>query len=333
MAALIKGVIQVLSLFFNKEDLIKFALFLLILPLILVSLVFIVPTVIFSHVPAVDDDIGNYYIQAAKSINNDKNIQIQYLDVIALDAVLLNQEFENSDYERALKLTRNFIGEKQEEVIEEYEEICTKPDPKNPKKKIQYPCSKTRTKIITVYFTKTLDDVLKDFISRGEITQDEAEQVLRYATISFDESEDLTDITGEVPPITNGMFMKPSVGVFSSGFGKRWGKLHAGVDIAQKGSIPVVASADGTVSRSNVSNSYGNVVFIVHNINGQKYETVYAHMKNRAVKEGDTVTKGQFIGYMGNTGQSYGQHLHFEIHLNNWNNQKSNALNPLLFIQ
>jgi len=130
------------------------------------------------------------------------------------------------------------------------------------------------------------------------------------------------------PPVSDGAFTRPSAGTFTSGFGQRWGKLHAGVDIAARGTVPVVAAAAGVVSDSYYSNSYGNVVFIVHSINGQTYTTVYAHLSSRAVGVGQVVTKGQYIGNMGNTGDSQGQHLHFELHRGGWNSAKSNAIDP-----
>ena len=129
------------------------------------------------------------------------------------------------------------------------------------------------------------------------------------------------------------LFIKPTTGRLTSGFrGAR--SDHNGVDWAQSGTVRIVAAAAGTVSRSYVSTSYGEVVFIVHQLNGQTYETVYAHMRSgsRQVRVGDTVRQGQFIGYMGNTGDSTGQHLHFELHRGRWNLEKSNAVNPLNYI-
>ena len=55
--------------------------------------------------------------------------------------------------------------------------------------------------------------------------------------------------------------------------------MHHGLDIAASGTVPVVAAAEGVITRSYYSTSYGNVVFISHNINGQTYTTVYAHLK------------------------------------------------------
>ncbi|AJH60177.1 Peptidase, M23/M37 [Bacillus cereus 95/8201] len=128
-------------------------------------------------------------------------------------------------------------------------------------------------------------------------------------------------------------FIKPSAGSYTSGFEKRGGQMHYGLDIAASGTVSVSAAADGVVTRSYYSESYGNVVFISHNMNGQTYTTVYAHLNSRSVSAGQSVKQGQQIGFMGNTGQSEGQHLHFEVHKGEWNAQKSNAVNPKLYIK
>lgn len=131
---------------------------------------------------------------------------------------------------------------------------------------------------------------------------------------------------------TTNEFIQPAVGRYTSGFEKRGRQMHHGLDIAASGIVPVVAAAEGVVTRSYYSTSYGNVVFISHNINGQTYTTVYAHLKSRSVSAGQKVKRGQQLGIMGNTGQSEGQHLHFEIHKGEWNAQKSNAMDPKTYI-
>ena len=133
-------------------------------------------------------------------------------------------------------------------------------------------------------------------------------------------------------PVSSGTFTRPAAGVVTSQMGLRWNKQHAGIDIAASGKVAIVAAADGVVSRSYYSSSYGNVVFISHSIGGQLYTTVYAHMSSRKASSGQVVAKGQLIGYMGNTGHSYGQHLHFEVHQGPWNMAKSNAVNPLNYV-
>jgi len=141
-----------------------------------------------------------------------------------------------------------------------------------------------------------------------------------------------TTTPGAGGKVTNSTgFIRPCEGVVTSEMKQRWGRAHEGLDIAKAGTVPIKAAASGTVSKSYVSASYGEVIFIVHNINGKTYETVYGHMRkgSRRFKVGDKVAQGTQIGLMGNTGRSTGQHLHFEIHNGRW----KNPVNPRNFIK
>ncbi|WP_430510633.1 murein hydrolase activator EnvC family protein [Gottfriedia solisilvae] len=133
---------------------------------------------------------------------------------------------------------------------------------------------------------------------------------------------------------SSGEFMRPADGYVSSGFGYRSfdNEEHSGVDIVKKGNVPIVSVADGVVIRAYKSSSYGNVVFITHNIDGKVFTSVYAHMSSFKVSSGQSISKGQAIGTMGNTGKSFGQHLHFELHEGQWNQAKSNAVDPAKYI-
>jgi murein DD-endopeptidase MepM/ murein hydrolase activator NlpD len=136
---------------------------------------------------------------------------------------------------------------------------------------------------------------------------------------------------GAIPPISAGTFTRPANGPITSDYGPRSGGMHHGVDVGKRENVvPIVAAADGTVSKSYVSKSYGETIFIEHIIDGQKWETVYAHMVSgsRRVQAGEQVSKGQVIGIMGSTGRSSGPHLHFEIHMGGWNQSKSNSVSP-----
>ena len=137
-----------------------------------------------------------------------------------------------------------------------------------------------------------------------------------------------TSAAAAAPAVSGGAFTRPAPGVITSPYGARGGEFHYGVDIAQRGpNVPIVAAADGVVVTSHYSRSYGNVVYIAHSINGQVYTTVYAHMDSRLVSAGQTVKKGQQIGIMGNTGESFGQHLHFELYRGPW--AYHSAVNPM----
>ncbi|KFM99223.1 peptidase M24 [Bacillus clarus] len=130
-------------------------------------------------------------------------------------------------------------------------------------------------------------------------------------------------------PSIPAVFRFPAQGKISSTFDMRWEQMHYGIDIAAQGNVSIQAAAAGKVIKSYYSASYGNVVFIAHHINGKLYTTVYAHLKDRTVQVGDQVQVGQLVGYMGNTGHSFGQHLHFELHNGEWNFEKINAVDPL----
>ncbi|WP_328589273.1 peptidoglycan DD-metalloendopeptidase family protein [Litchfieldia alkalitelluris] len=117
----------------------------------------------------------------------------------------------------------------------------------------------------------------------------------------------------------------PVVGEITDTFGTRHGR-HMGLDIAAPYGTEAITVDEGIVNKSYYSNTYGHVVFIGHP-NG--LETVYAHLSKRNVDEGDKVKIGQKIGEVGSTGVSTGDHLHFEVHIGEWNYEKDNAIDPL----
>ncbi len=90
-------------------------------------------------------------------------------------------------------------------------------------------------------------------------------------------------------------------------------QLHNGIDLAANRGTPIYASKTGTVSTAASGYGWGNYVVINH---GDGYSTLYAHQDYYIVSEGDTVTQGQVIGYVGSTGNSTGPHLHFTIYYN-----------------
>lgn len=115
----------------------------------------------------------------------------------------------------------------------------------------------------------------------------------------------------------DGTFMWPlNTGYISSSYGYRefnGGEDHLATDIAAETGTPIFASSGGTVVVSEYHDSYGNYVLINH---GNGVATLYAHMSQRASSVGQYVSKGEVIGYVGNTGFSFGSHLHFEYRIN-----------------
>jgi murein DD-endopeptidase MepM/ murein hydrolase activator NlpD len=105
-------------------------------------------------------------------------------------------------------------------------------------------------------------------------------------------------------------FVLPFNGNVTSEFGWRKKRPHYGTDIDLETGDTVMAAFDGMVRIAKLNRSYGNVIIIRHN-NG--LETVYAHLSKILVEAGQIIEAGQFIGLGGNTGHSFGSHLHFEM--------------------
>ncbi|MCD5405830.1 MAG: peptidoglycan DD-metalloendopeptidase family protein [Desulfotomaculum sp.] len=110
-----------------------------------------------------------------------------------------------------------------------------------------------------------------------------------------------------------GRLAKPSAGVVTSPFGMRWGRMHTGVDFGAPHGSAVIAAEDGKVIRAGWHGGYGLCIDISH---GNGMVTRYAHLSRINVKVGDQVQKRQVIGAVGNTGNSTGPHLHFEVIIN-----------------
>ncbi len=110
----------------------------------------------------------------------------------------------------------------------------------------------------------------------------------------------------------------PTEGHLSSRFGYRTNpvtgksQLHAGLDIANRPGTPIIAPGKGVVTFAAWDGAYGNSVVINH---GNNTATRYAHMQKFVVKEGQTVNRGDLIGYVGSTGRSTGPHLHYEVRI------------------
>ena len=117
------------------------------------------------------------------------------------------------------------------------------------------------------------------------------------------------------------LFVMPTKGVWTSGFGYRWGALHGGIDIANSIGTPIVAAADGVVIDAGPTAGYGAWVKLRH---ADGTVTLYGHINSWLVNIGEQVMAGDQIATMGNRGNSTGPHLHFEVLLNG-----SNRIDPV----
>ena len=124
------------------------------------------------------------------------------------------------------------------------------------------------------------------------------------------------------PEATSVSFAWPAEGTLTSRFGRRWGRMHKGIDIGGPVGTPIRAAADGVVVVSGWSNGgYGNLVEIRHSDGST---TRYGHNSRLSTVVGQTVRQGEQIAEMGSTGHSTGPHLHFEIR-----NGGTDAVNPM----
>ncbi|MDT8862805.1 M23 family metallopeptidase [Alkalihalobacillus sp. MEB130] len=161
-----------------------------------------------------------------------------------------------------------------------------------------------------------------------EITEQNG-QIIKRKVLSEEITEEpvkkvITKGTKVIPSRGSGTLGWPAVGGYISSYqGNRWGRFHRGIDIARPSNYNILAADNGTVTFAGSQGGYGNLVRINHN-NGM--ETLYAHLASIDVKVGQTVTKGQKIGVMGQTGNSTGIHLHFEVY------QNGQLKNPMDFL-
>ena len=141
--------------------------------------------------------------------------------------------------------------------------------------------------------------VLSENVIRAATNQVVAQGTKRYGII--------------VQGVSSSGFMTPTNGTVTSNFGYRWGRLHAGIDIGAPTGTPIRAAKSGTVTAADWNGSYGKCVDISHG-NGEM--TRYGHCSQLLVSAGQTVSQGEVIALVGNTGRSTGSHLHFEVRIN-----------------
>jgi murein DD-endopeptidase MepM/ murein hydrolase activator NlpD len=124
----------------------------------------------------------------------------------------------------------------------------------------------------------------------------------------------------------------PVKGRITSAFGYRFhpllsqNKFHEGIDIGNNKWSPINATADGIISYVGTKRYYGKTVIIDHM--GSGYSTVYAHLQEQCVKEGQVVKRGEKVGYLGSTGRSTGPHLHYEVRKLNRHTNPMNYILP-----
>ncbi len=156
-------------------------------------------------------------------------------------------------------------------------------------------------------------------------------EILSSQVITQPQTKIITNGTAQPPTIDASIgsgvseegLIWPTTGQFSSPFGPRWGGWHNGIDIANPAGTPIYAASSGTVTYAAWSGGYGNLVKIDH---GNGVSTWYAHSSSISVSVGQVVEQGQYIAAMGSTGDSSGNHLHFEVRIND------TAIDPVTYL-
>ena len=155
---------------------------------------------------------------------------------------------------------------------------------------------------------------------RGALTQVRSaknEALEDLASLEAQQARVAGAIQGAAPPGPikqgSGQLVWPVNGPLVSPFGMRWGRLHAGVDIAVPAGTAIRAADSGNVILMGWVGGYGNYTCVQHTAS---MSTCYAHQSSFATSNGASVSQGQVIGYVGCTGHCFGDHLHFEVRIN-----------------
>lgn len=169
---------------------------------------------------------------------------------------------------------------------------------------------KNSNNIDKIAYTQVYGTELKDFAEQSAIVDALYEKKTVTYTVAY--ATGVSSPTTQLDLSQYGVYLaKPVSGIITSRYGARSGSTHKGLDIATNYGTPIKAAASGTVTYVNYSNvSYGNCVKISH---GNGVETLYAHCSSIYVTVGQTVAQGETIAAVGSTGNSTGNHLHFEI--------------------
>lgn len=180
--------------------------------------------------------------------------------------------------------------------------------------------SYTITDIKQDYSTITSTETLAKKIADVKTEKEKEEQERKAAQEAAKRKKyQITSRGSSLPRVSSYAFPLKSYSYVSSEYGSRWGTTHTGIDLAAPAGTHIYSWRSGTVTFAGWSGGYGNFIIVDH---GDGFVTRYAHCSKIAVTKGQTVSQGQVIGYVGTTGNSTGNHLHFEVKVN------GNFVNP-----
>ena len=158
----------------------------------------------------------------------------------------------------------------------------------------------------------------EELIVEGWKSLDKLMREIYYASRSLDDTQDLAENKEEFSTVIPAIWpidrtkLKDVSSLYGMRMHPRYGywKMHEGVDLSAPKGTPVYATGNGVVVRASWQRGYGELIELNH---GFGYKTRYGHLSKMYVSPGDSVTRGQVIGEVGNTGVSSGAHLHYEV--------------------
>jgi len=316
--------------FLPKDKIIFAIIFIPLGAVFFIGMLFASPGTVSKHVPLADDAQYNFYVQAVNQIKNETGKTVDWQQIMAIDAVVLNQDFTSSSKAKAYSYKKYFIREEQETYS------CPAPSASGDTSLNAgagqtgngTSTSSTTTCTRTVYYLRSFDEVLNLLVRAHVITADQIDDVKDYTKfkLTFEPGEGDDDSGGLVIQgdfeFSEGIFLWPLPAKntrVTSQFGMRVHpvtgevKGHLGTDLAAATGTNVYAIDDGKVIRASEYGTGGEAVFIQHKSN---VVSMYLHLSEYKVRKGDNVKKGDIIALSGATGRVTGPHLHFQIEVN-----------------
>jgi len=309
----------IISLMPEPKTIFKIVIFILFFPIVLIAF-FSFPISITKNIPIVSPSQTQIYIDAALEVEKGKDVVIDWKQMVAIDAVLLENHFKKTNHDRAVRLANRFIYETTE---------------KRDRKIVDSKTGKfvIVTETVTVYKVKTFDEVLQELVSEGILKTQQIQNIYAFYKFDMDSLKDVgdgSDMPADWKPvITTYNWPLPGYYRLSSKYGPRVHPVenidgfHHGIDIPAPRGTDILAIKDGFVKSAGFLNlKAGKGVILVHP-NGS--QSKYFHLSSVSVKRNAKIKANEKIGEVGSTGSSTGNHLHFGIYV------KGKSVDPLKF--
>lgn len=237
---------------------------------------------------------------------------------------LHNEKEEINKKLEEIEISKNSLVEKQEELLKVQGELLVKKNEHESKMNELYVLETEKTSIINSLSSQEeqLENEIGDLTAYNEELEAQLNSILNEINNNSGNNQ---NNGGTVNNPSSEGFIRPGYGPVTDDFGPRINPVtgvagyHRGVDFADPYGAPVYASKSGVVAYSGWMSDFGNVVIIDH---GGGVQTLYAHNSQLLVSNGQAVSQGEVIAYVGSTGMSTGPHIHFEIRIN------GQAVNP-----